>query len=157
MPFPAINEGDDLSGYIADVEATSPDAVVVIAVKGSDTVALLTAMVGTPLTTARFFFTDGSKDTAALLESDLDPEVVAIIQNAKGTAPALPEGANYDLFATNLDAEFDLQPSSFAFLAQSYDATFIGAWGTVYAETTNVPMTGASWPKASAASSLEPT
>jgi ABC-type branched-subunit amino acid transport system substrate-binding protein len=144
VPFLPFTPGDDLSGYIEQVDATNPDAVLIIAVQGSDTIALLKAMVGnTSLTSKKFFFTDGSKDASKLLEDPTLPdEVKAIIQGAKGTAPAAPAGDNYDFFAINLATDFAIDPSEYAFLAQAYDATYIGAYGTLYAESVDPTYNG---------------
>ena len=50
-----------------------------------------------------------------------------------GTAPASPSGTNYDTFAANLLHEFSLDATGTSFLAQSYDAAYVGAYGVVWA------------------------
>jgi ABC-type branched-subunit amino acid transport system substrate-binding protein len=143
VPFQPFTPGDDLSSYVQQVAATNPDAILVIAVQGADTVALLEAMSTVPaLQTTKFFFTDGSKDEGTLLNMDLPDLVKAMIQGSKGTAPAKPEGPNYTLFASNLAADFDLVADQTAFLAQSYDATYLAAYGTLYAESVDTAYDG---------------
>ena len=82
--------------------------------------------------TKPFFFTDGSMDSA-LLDPTLPAWVKTLLSSAKGTAPASPSGQNYDLFNTNLMAEFGITGTSVSFLAEAYDATYVGAYGAVYA------------------------
>ena len=78
-----------------------------------------------------FFFTDGSMDSA-LVDPSSPPPSKAILAKAQGTAPADPSGSNYDVFTANLMTQFGLT-TPVSFLAQSYDATYVGAYGVVYA------------------------
>lgn len=123
-----------LGNLADDVAAYGPNGVLVITVQAGQTVSILKAMVGKPYaTTAKFFFTDGAKDAGVLLDPGLPPEVQAIIAGAKGTAPASPAGQVYNTFAANLNAEFQINASDYSFLAQAYDATFVGAYGVIWA------------------------
>lgn len=128
-----LTDPTKLDAIAAKVSAYGPEGVVVIALQGGDAIKVLTAMAGQPsIADKPFYFTDGAKDQAALLDAKLPLNVQAIIKGAVGTEPASPSGANYDLFKTNLTT-LGLDASSFSFLAQSYDATFIGAMGIVFA------------------------
>jgi len=126
---------NDLTKIASAANADKPDAVLVIAVQASDTVAILKELAKLPIKEKKFFFTDGSKDASKLLDPKLPPDVQSIILASEGTAPAAPQGANYNLFKTNLDTDFGLDADSFSFLAQSYDATYCVAYGALYAET----------------------
>jgi branched-chain amino acid transport system substrate-binding protein len=108
------------------------DAVLVITESGALTVQILEAMTGLPIASKPFFFTDGSMDPA-LLSPSLPPAVLAILKTAQGTAPAMPSGGNYASFSADLLTQFHVNAGSFSFLAQSYDATYVGAFGLVNA------------------------
>lgn len=129
----ALADPAKLAGVIDDAVAKNADAVLLIALHAGQTVQILNALAGTPLGQKTFYFTDGSKDATRLLDPTLSAEVKAIVLAAKGTAPASPSGTDYELFATNLNAEFGIDPSDFAFLAQAYDAAYVGAYGIVFA------------------------
>lgn len=133
------------AGKLADGEADlaamkaamyTSDAIVIVSTSGEHTVALLGAMVATGLGTQKFFFTDGSKDAAKLLAADVPAEVKAIIAAAKGTAPAnARDDATFKKFTVGLEAEFPgLDPTNYSFIAHAYDATYLGALGTLLAE-----------------------
>ena len=128
-------------GQVAtDVETYAPNGVLVITVQAGQTVSILNAMVGKAFVpSSKFFFTDGAKDAGVLLDPMLAPAVKAIIAASKGTAPASPAGQTYDLFRANMNAEFNVEASAYSFLAQAYDATYVGAYGVIWAsrETTN--------------------
>ncbi|MEP7125688.1 MAG: ABC transporter substrate-binding protein [Byssovorax sp.] len=131
-----------LDAIAAKVNTYGPDGVVVIALQGGDAIKVLTSMAGQPTVASKpFFFTDGAKDQAALLNPMLPMGVQAIIKGAVGTEPASPSGPNYDLFKTNLTT-LGLDASGFSFLAQAYDATFIGAMGVVLASKTSTKYDG---------------
>jgi branched-chain amino acid transport system substrate-binding protein len=137
-----LTDPTKLDAIAASVSAYGPEGVVVIALQGGDAIKVLTSMAGqASVATLPFYFTDGAKDQAALLDPALPMNVQAIIKNAVGTEPASPSGPNYDLFSTNLKT-LGLQASSFSFLAQSYDATFIGAMGIVYASKASTKYDG---------------
>ncbi len=134
FPFDASTDKMTLA---ASVAAEAPGAVLIISVQAVDAIAIMKELAKTSIAQAMpmppFFFTDGSKDNSKLLDATLPPEVIAMIQGSKGTAPARPSGPNYELFKTNLFTEFKLDASSFAFLAQAYDATYVGAYGIILA------------------------
>jgi branched-chain amino acid transport system substrate-binding protein len=130
-----------LAAIVDKASAYAPDNVVVIALQGGDAIKVLQAAVGKPIAMKPFFFTDGAKDVKSLLDPALAPEIKAIIAGAVGTAPASPSGTNYDLFKTNLTT-LGVDASSFAFLAQAYDATFIGAMGVVFASKSSTKYDG---------------
>ena len=138
VPFDAAQ----LAAGEADAAASktlmaNPDAIVIVSTSAGDTVALLGAMAAQGLGTKKFFFTDGSKDAAALLAPGIPEDVKAIIKLARGTAPAnARDDATFKKFSAGLDAEFPgLDPTQFSFIAHAYDATYLGALGTVYAAT----------------------
>ncbi|NUQ76754.1 MAG: ABC transporter substrate-binding protein [Polyangiaceae bacterium] len=132
FPFDALT---DRAALAQAVDAEAPGAVLIIAVQAADSVGILTELAKLPVGAGvvKFYFTDGSKNDAVLLDPALPSGVRAIIQQARGTAPARPSGLNYELFKTNLDKDFMISADSYAFLAQSYDAGFVAAYGIAYA------------------------
>jgi ABC-type branched-subunit amino acid transport system substrate-binding protein len=132
FPFDALT---DRAALAAAVSAASPQAVLIIAVRAADSVGVLTELAKQPVGSGavNFYFTDGSKNDAVLLDAALPSGVRALIQQARGTAPARPSGLNYDLFKTNLQKDFMIGADAYAFLAQSYDAGFVAAYGIAYA------------------------
>ncbi len=127
-----------LAALAAKADAYAPGGVVVISLQASDTIKVVRAMVGKPIAAKPFFFTDAAKDAPTLLDPVLETQVRNIILGALGTAPASPSGPNYDLFKTNLK----LDSSSISFLAQSYDATIIGAFGILAASKSGTKYDG---------------
>jgi hypothetical protein len=79
-----------------------------------------------------FFFTDGSMDSS-LLDPTLPAWVQTLLGKAQGTAPASPSGVNYAQFSASLNTAFGITGTSSSFLAQAYDATYVGAYGVVFA------------------------
>lgn len=138
VPFDAAKLGD---GATPDEIATqtankNTDAIVIVATNAADTVLLLDALDKAGQTTKKFFFTDGSKDASKLLAKDLPAGVQSMIAAARGTAPASArDPATFALFAASLGAAFSgIDPTAYSFLAHAYDATYLGAYGLVYAQ-----------------------
>jgi branched-chain amino acid transport system substrate-binding protein len=123
-----IGSASVLAKLASDADAKNGDAVLLIAHSGSIALDIIKAMEGLPIATKPFFFTDGSKD-AALADPTLPTWIQDILLAAKITAPASPSGQDYDVFRTNLDAEFGVDATSASFLANTYDATYVGAFG----------------------------
>ncbi|MFT3769264.1 MAG: ABC transporter substrate-binding protein [Minicystis sp.] len=121
-----------LKALASTADAKNGDAVLLIAHAGKARL-IVDAMEGLSIASKRFFFTDGTKDAATFLKPPAQPFVQTILKNAVGTAPASPSGLNYTAFEANLLAEFQLAASSASFLAQTYDATYAGAFGVLYA------------------------
>jgi ABC-type branched-subunit amino acid transport system substrate-binding protein len=132
FPFDALT---DRAALAAAVEAEAPQAVLIIAVQAADTVGFLTELSKLPVGSGavKFYFTDGSKNDAVLLDAALPSGVRTLVQAGRGTAPARPSGLNYELFKTNLAKDFMISADAYAFLAQSYDAGFVAAYGLTYA------------------------
>ncbi len=128
------------------------DAVLIIAEQGSVAIQLLEAMAGRPRR--------GARSKPLLLHRRLDgqraprpprspPASRTILSKAQGTAPAEPLGPNYDVFNTNLMAQFGISGTSSSFLAEAYDATYVGAYGVVYASKSGSSYDGMTWRRAS--------
>jgi branched-chain amino acid transport system substrate-binding protein len=138
VPYDDTTPGDPtaLATLGAKAVKVDSDAVLVIAEHGSVAVQIVEAMggptMGTALTGKRFFFTDGSMDSG-LLATSLPTWVKTLLGTAQGTAPASPSGENYILFNTSLMSAFHISGTSSSFLAEAYDATYVGAYGVVYA------------------------
>lgn len=126
--------GGDVSGIGDQVASTNPDAVLVISLISSDSIAILNSLAGAGLSGKKIFFSDGAKDKTALLDPALSPDVQAMIKSAQGTVPARPSGTNYDLFKATYFKEFAIEADQYSFVAQTYDAGYVAAYGIVYAE-----------------------
>jgi branched-chain amino acid transport system substrate-binding protein len=119
------------------VNQYGPNGVLVITVRAGNTLSIVKALAGTPAGNANFYFTDGAKDATAMFDSTLTAEVAAIIGKSKGTAPASPSGNVYDTFRANYKAKFNREAADFSFTAHAYDATYIGAYGVIWASRQN--------------------
>ncbi|MBW2527566.1 MAG: hypothetical protein JRI23_25515 [Deltaproteobacteria bacterium] len=154
--FLALDEGaHDVGGFsfavgLADLEDAvtgaagfGPDAVLVISSDASRTIDVIErAAQETALRTVPYFLTDGSKDAAVLLATSNAPEVRAIVTRAFGTAPASPAGPAYNAFRDELRNQFDADATQFSFVAHSYDAAFVAAYGVVWAEAVRAAYDG---------------
>ena len=132
-----IGDPTALDAFVTQVLQDPSQAVLMISVKGAASVTLLKAMVAKDSTVKnrQFFFTDGSEDADLLAAAGGTDDVATILKAARGTAPAPPDASNvaFQVFATNLQSAFKLDATSASFLAQTYDATYVGAYGVVYA------------------------
>lgn len=137
VPFQPGLDAAGATNAAGQVAMFNSDGVVIVSTSGKDTVALMTALVAAGLGTKSYFFTDGSKDAATLLAADVPPDVASVIASAKGTAPAnARDEATFKKFTASLGAAFPgVDPSKYSFIAHAYDATYLGALGTVYAAT----------------------
>jgi branched-chain amino acid transport system substrate-binding protein len=138
VAFDAAKLGDGATpGALAgQVKQQNPDAVVIVATSAQDTVVILDALDKAALTGKKYFFTDGSKDATHLLDSKLSTGVKAMVAGAKGTAPASArDPATFKFFTASLGLAFPgIDPTAYSFLAHAYDATYLGAYGVVYAQ-----------------------
>lgn len=132
--FP-FDDASDLTSLAADISAFAPDALVIVAVEAADALAVVEAALGAGVTVP-LFFTDGAKESNVLLDPSLPADVRAALASARGTAPASPAGSTeFELFAAALEKELGLDASEYAFLAHTYDALYVGAYGLVAAST----------------------
>ncbi|MSP24364.1 MAG: hypothetical protein EXR75_04215 [Myxococcales bacterium] len=129
------SDSPDFKALAASAAKENPEALMIISVDALDPLAIVSAsldhqtLVGKPV-----YLTDGSKDASRLLDPTLASGVQTVLFNQLfGTAPATPTGASYDFFAAALKKEFGLDSKGFAFVANAYDAVYVGAMGTVYA------------------------
>ncbi len=131
------DDNNDWGAIAADVDGFAPDAIVMVAITANRTVKFIAEMAALPgLQTLPLYLTDGSKDAEILLNAGLDATVRSIIFNqVVGTAPAGPDptSAAFNLFRGNYDSAFDEDPTGFAFVANAYDAAYVGAAGIVFA------------------------
>lgn len=127
----------DFAQLAAQIASTGPDAIVMAAIDARRTISFIREMSGqTPLADKTLFLTDGSKDEAVLLDPTLDAAVKNILFNqVVGTAPATPEGPSFEVFSASYRSRYGVDPAGFSFLANAYDAAYIGAAGTVYGAT----------------------
>lgn len=141
FPFDASTDRVALASSVASAQ---PQAVLIISVQAVDSIGILTEIAKTPVGggAVKFYFTDGSKDDTKLLDPALPQGVKDLIQQSRGTAPARPSGPNFELFKTNLQKDFMLSADAYAFLAQSYDAGYVGAYGIAFASRTGTDYDG---------------
>jgi branched-chain amino acid transport system substrate-binding protein len=138
VPYEATTPMDPtaLAQLATTANAAKGNAVLLIAEGGGVAVAIIEAMgqatMGAALASTPFFFTDGAMDSA-LLDPTLPTWVQTLLTKAQGTAPASPSGQSYDIFNTNLMTQFGISGTSASFLAEAYDAAYVGAYGVVYA------------------------
>lgn len=138
----AVDQADIPDAVVA-AGAFGPDAVLVISSDATRTVAVLDEASGvTALRDLPYFLTDGSKDAAVLLSSSNPPGVQSIVARAIGTAPASPEGSAYNTFRDELRNQFDGDASQYSFVAHSYDAAYVAAYGWVFAQTLSSSVDG---------------
>ncbi len=105
-------------------------AVIVVSNKVDVARAVLDACAAEPtLSGLKYFLTDGSKDPA--IAANPTAQVQPILDGLRGTAPKNPTNpAFYD----RLMQKSGFDPSQFSFVAQSYDAAYVAAFGVVYAQ-----------------------
>jgi ABC-type branched-subunit amino acid transport system substrate-binding protein len=136
VPYEATTPMDPtaLATLATTADSMGGDAVLLIAEEGSVAISIIGAMIGKPIATKPFFFTDGSMDSD-LLSTTSPAAVQAIVKAATGTAPADPDLTNptYKAFDVDLMSQFGISGNSQSFLAQAYDATYVGAYGVVWA------------------------
>lgn len=126
----------DWAQVAAQMAAQGPDGILMVSVDAVLTTAFIDAMAGeATIQGLPLYLTDGSKDADRLLnDPNLSAEARAIVQSQVfGTAPANPSGLAFDFFAAALQAAFAIDPRDFSFVANSYDAVFVGAMGIVFA------------------------
>ncbi len=124
-----------LATLAASANGFGAQAVLVIAEEGSVAASIVQAMggaTGAAVASTRFFFTDGSMDSG-LLATTFPAWMTTLLGKSQGTAPASPSGQNYQIFNTDLMMQFGITGTSSSFLAQAYDATYVGAYGVVFA------------------------
>jgi len=141
MLFPVddaqYNDSAAMANMASQVATFGPNGVLVITVRAGNTITILQALSTTSAASAKYYFTDGAKDATALLDPNLSTEVKTIITNAVGTAPASPSGNVYDIFSAGYKAKFQRDPADFSFTAHAYDATYVGAYGVIWASRQN--------------------
>lgn len=126
-----------IANMASQVNAYAPNGVLVITVRAGNALTIVNALAETPAGNAKFYFTDGAKDATAMFDTKLSPAVAAIISKSTGTAPASPSGTVYDTFRANYNAKFQREASDFSFTAHAYDATYVGAYGVIWASREN--------------------
>ena len=136
--FPFAASGDnDWAAIAGQVVGYAPEAIMLVAIDARDAVSFIQEMAGlAPIASLPVYLTDGSKDANALLDDSLDDAVKTIIFNQLvGTAPAGPDpaGVAFSVFQGNYQAAFSEDPAGFSFVANAYDAAYVGAAGVVWA------------------------
>ncbi|MBW2525325.1 MAG: ABC transporter substrate-binding protein [Deltaproteobacteria bacterium] len=133
----------DLASAVANAGSVAPAAVVVISSDATRTVNVLEEAGQTNgLLTPQYFLTDGSKDASVLLSNSLTSQAQVFVDAAIGTAPASPSGVDFNVFRDDLQNQFGADASQFSFVAHSYDAAYVGAYGIVYGVSMAAGFTG---------------
>lgn len=128
-----FDKPDAIANLVTQVNNYGPNGVLVITVRAGNTITIVNALADTAAGNAKFYFTDGAKDAAAMFASSLSPKVQSIIAGSQGTAPASPSGTVYETFLANFNAKWQRDAADFSFTAHAYDATYIGAYGVIWA------------------------
>ena len=123
-----------LAPLAAEAAAASPDGVMFVDIGGDRALAFMKEMATIPaIATKPLFLADGSK-TDSLLDPEFAPEIKTIIfSQSIGTVAAAPAGPDYDLFAASYKSEFQSTAANSAFVANGYDAVYVGAAAVVFA------------------------
>jgi branched-chain amino acid transport system substrate-binding protein len=121
----------DLDKAAQGAAQLKPAAVLIAAADAKYTVTFLQSAVKAGLTAPKFFFTDGSRSKAVLLDSKLSMEVRQIVQAAAGTGPAAfdPSNMKHKSFDDAMKNKYGVTVTSFGFLSHSYDAAYVGVFG----------------------------
>lgn len=119
---------------VGNAAGWAPNAVLLISSDAERTVQVLdAAMAAGGAMQVPYFLTDGSKDGSVLLSSSNSALVQQIVRAVIGTAPASPTGGAYDSFRDALaGTPFQRDASQYSFVAHSYDAAFVGAYGIAF-------------------------
>jgi ABC-type branched-subunit amino acid transport system substrate-binding protein len=113
-------------------------AIVIVSNKVDAARAALDACAVEPaLSGLKFFLTDGSKDPA--IAANPTATVQPLLDGLRGTAPKNPTN---QAFYDRLKQKSGFDPSQFSFVAQSYDATYLAAYGVVYAQNQSATFDG---------------
>jgi len=140
----AAAEEANIASAVQAAVIKNPHAVLVVSGDAARTIVVLQQSVGTPLESLPFFLTDGSKDANTLLNSG-DVTITAMLQGALGTAAANPQDGNFvedfNAFAPQKRNK-DYDARDFSFVAHSYDATYVAAYGAAFASQSAKTMTG---------------
>jgi ABC-type branched-subunit amino acid transport system substrate-binding protein len=141
-----FGDGTDFATLMAEVfdQAAPPDAMLFIGVDGHQVVEAYQALVDSGHAPAihAHFLADAAKDKTTLFDPTLPSAVRDIIRSAKGTAPFHSTAPHYDTFAVNLETEFGVDAEGFSFLAHSYDAAYLAAYGLVWADASDRALDG---------------
>ncbi len=145
-PFDAGDDQAKFTKLMNDMFASMspPDALLFIGIDGTQVVTAYKALVDSGHAAAfkAQFLADAAKDAATLLDPKLSAAVRAVVATARGTAPYHSTAPHYDTFATQLKKEFDYQANDFSFVAQSYDAGYMAAYGLAWADASGKPASG---------------
>jgi hypothetical protein len=114
--------------------ASGADAVLFVDISGDRAREFVTAMATqSSLGDKPLYLTDGAKATTLIVPLPTGIEADIIFERTVGTVPAAPAGSEFDLFQASYLSEFRVDPASFAFTANGYDALYVGAAAVVYA------------------------
>ena len=125
------DRGGDLDASVASMDAFNPDLTVLIGFPDDVGRFITKAAVTANLSRAaghRWFFTDSAKDPAIISGSPAGE-----LESSYGTTPAQTSGPAYAAFQSDFQAHYGIDPSSYAFIAHTYDAVYVVALGCAFA------------------------
>jgi len=127
-----FDETIDLTDLVDDIANEGADSLLVIGIDGQIVVDIYNEVVAAGLQDSFLscFLADAAKDAETLLA---DPDVHVLVARARGTAPYHSDAAHYDTFEQNIYNEFEVEAADYSFLAQSYDAAYMAAYGLAFA------------------------
>jgi len=123
--------GGDVDASVATLNTFNPDLTVLIGFP-DDVGRLVTKAAATANLSRsaghRWFFTDSAKDSAIVANSPAGE-----VESSYGTAPAQTSGPVYSGFQSRFQGKYGIDPSNYAFIAHTYDATYVVALGCSFA------------------------
>jgi len=115
--FPEGAPGADVVGFLA---ASTPEVALIVADSDAPVWVAALADGGAALASTQFLLTDSAKSQSLL---SLNPPQ-AVLDRITGTAPATPSGLAFNAFKSVYEGTYGVDPSSTAFVANAYDATY---------------------------------
>lgn len=123
--------GGSITSAMAQLNAFDPDLSILVASQ-QDAPRIVTAAASQPNLSRdaghRWFFTDSAKDQVLMTQSPAGE-----VEGNYGTAPAQGAGSAYSVFSSSFRSRFGEDPSSYAFIANHYDAVYALALAAAYA------------------------
>ncbi|HEY8210311.1 MAG TPA: ABC transporter substrate-binding protein [Myxococcaceae bacterium] len=123
--------GGDLDASVATLDSFNPDLTVLIGFPDDVGRFVTKAAATTNLSRSaghRWFFTDSAKDSNIISGSPAGE-----LESNYGTTPAQTSGPAYGAFQSDFQAHYGIDPSTYAFIAHTYDAVYVVALGCSYA------------------------
>ncbi|MBK7862846.1 MAG: ABC transporter substrate-binding protein [Archangiaceae bacterium] len=136
-----ITAGMDVTSAVATIATAAPQVTVVIAVTDDTKRVLDAAFKTTQLKKSaghKWAFADASKNPSIFTVTGAPAE----LQGSLGTAPAQGQGIAYPTFSGAYSTKFHIDPGTYAFTANSYDAMYLLGLCASYASSSDRTLDG---------------